>query len=55
MLDDAADVLEARFRQVGIPVTREQRLAALPDRLVPCMPEPLSPYTGLGMNVADLP
>ena len=34
VLDDAADVVEAGFREVGIVVAGEHRLAALPDRLV---------------------
>ena len=34
MLDDAADVEQGHFRQVGILVAREERLAVLPDRLV---------------------
>ena len=34
VLDDAADVIEAGVRQIGIARTGEQRLAALPDRLM---------------------
>ena len=34
VLDDAADVEQGHFRQVGILVAREERLAVLPDRLV---------------------
>jgi hypothetical protein len=34
MLDDAADVIEAGVRQIGIARAREQRLAAFPDRLM---------------------
>jgi hypothetical protein len=55
VLDDAADEVQAHLRQVGIAVAGEQRLAALPDRLWVCMPEPLSPLIGFGMKVAVLP
>ncbi len=34
MLDDAADIVQRGFRQVGIARAGEQRLAGLPDRLV---------------------
>ena len=34
MLDDAADEVQARFRQVGVAVAGEHRLAVLPDALV---------------------
>ena len=34
VLDDAADIEQAGFRQVGIARTGEERLAGLPDRLV---------------------
>ena len=34
VLDDAADVIQASFRQIGVAIAGEQRLAGLPDRLV---------------------
>ena len=46
VLDNAANVVERYIRQTSVAVTREE---------VRTIPEPLSPSTGLGINVAVLP
>ena len=55
VLDDAADVVERRVREARVAVAAEEGLALLPQRLVHVHPLPLSPKSGLGMNVAALP
>jgi hypothetical protein len=55
VLDDAADVVQAGFRQAGILVAGEQRLAVLPDRLVHVHARAVVAKTGFGMKVAVLP
>jgi hypothetical protein len=56
VLEQAADVPAGDVGQAAVALlVVEQRLAVEPQRLVVCMPEPLSPKSGFGMKVAVLP
>ena len=55
MLDDAADVVDRDLGKAAVLVAGEDVLAVLRSDWFTCMPLPLSPTIGFGMNVAVLP
>ena len=54
VFQNAADVVERHLRKAGVFLASEERLAFFPQRLVRVHAEPLSPKSGLGMNVTRL-
>ena len=54
MLQQAADGVQGHFAQARVAAAGEQRLASFQSEMCVCMPLPLSPNSGLGMNVTVL-
>ena len=55
VLQQSADVVQRHLAQPSVTIAPEQRFAVFPEAWWGCMPLPLSPKIGFGINVTVLP